>query len=211
MDSYTSSVCWVASLVEASLATFCTHYSIPSCHFVTSRQAQIPQRQTQNTQKMGTSTHTNTLYGSIWAHVRSKQQTFPLHKHTLKQHPSSLSFLDWRPWLRENKIRFIVGGRQEHNKIVQIIQWEKPECMYTTVCTHESVCVCASTKPCSEKETREMPSEPGAWEARCHIILEEMHRQQREARCNTLMNKYGEGWNWSLVLSGGGKKNNKDE
>lgn len=82
----------------------------------------------------------------------------------------------------------------------------KPVCVSAPVCAHESVHVWGSTKPDSEKEKREMPSEPKAWEARRHIILEEMHRQQRGTRCNTLMNKYAEGWNWSLVLSGGGKK-----
>lgn len=73
-------------------------------------------------------------------------------------------------------------------------------------CVHMKAraCVWGSTKP--EKEKREMPSEPGVWEARRHVILEEMHWQQRGTRCNTLMNKYGESWNWSLVLSGGGKK-----
>lgn len=76
------------------------------------------------------------------------------------------------------------------------------------LCVHmKSLPVWGSTKRYSEKEKREMPSEPEAWETRRHIILEEMHWQQRGTRCNTLMNKYAEGWNWSLVLSGGGKKN----
>lgn len=57
------------------------------------------------------------------------------------------------------------------------------------------MCVWGSAEPNSkmEKERERYPSQE-AWEARRHIILEEMHRQQRGTRCNTLMNKYAEGW-----------------
>lgn len=127
-------------------------------------------------------------------------QTAPSHKHKLKQASQSLPWTDGHD---EQRIKLIHSWGRHRNPIKELtLSNEKTQCVHA----HESVHVRGSTKTGSEKEKREMPSEWEAWEARCHIILEEMHRQQRGTRCNTLMNKYAEGWNWSLVLSGGGKK-----
>lgn len=101
-----------------------------------------------------------------------------------------------------------------HNKLIPTDGDKETKVRLSSEGNHMCVRECAhaygSTKPGSKKEEREMPSEPEAWEPRPHIILEEMHRQQRGTRCNTLMNKYAEGWNWSLVLSGGDKKRKKE-
>lgn len=75
----------------------------------------------------------------------------------------------------------------------------------------ETICVYVNASMRMVRRSLVVSSEPEAWEPRPHIILEEMHRQQRGTRCNTLMNKYAEGWNWSLVLSGGGKKKRRNK
>lgn len=93
-------------------------------------------------------------------------------------------------FLWTERIIFIHNGRRQRNGIKELRSSNEKN---QHVDAHESVHACAggSTKPGSENETREMPSEPEAWVGRHHI----MHRQQRGSRCNTLMNKYAEGWN----------------